>query len=340
MKGPDRLPSQVERWLEAHTIQPVATVVAVSGGPDSVALLRVLAELQTRGRVGPLVAAHLNHQLRGEASDGDEQFVHSLAAELAARGIVVVFRGEKKNIANIASANGANLEATARQVRYAWLGEVAESAGATWVMTGHTANDQAETILHRLLRGTGLQGLRGIAARRALGGGSTLLRPLLTSTRTAVLEYLEAVGQTARHDASNDDVQLTRNRIRHELLPLLTTAYNPAVVPVLCRLAEQADESYRDEEARATDLLAAAERPRAGNLRIFDLPTFATASRSCLRNALRLIWQQESWPVDAMNFQAWERLADVARGHSSTVDLPGKLHARSRGCVVQIGPRS
>src|SRR5207253_9701726 len=114
-----------------------------------------------------------------------------------------------------------NLEATARRVRYDWLSGVARVTGCSWVATGHTADDQAETVLHRLLRGTGLQGLRGIASRRPLAEGVEVVRPLLDVTRTEVLTFLQAEHQPARQERSNADLRFTRNRIRHGLLPHL-----------------------------------------------------------------------------------------------------------------------
>ena len=138
----------------------------------------------------------------------------------------------------------------ARRLRYDWLTRVAGEAGAGWVATGHTANDQAETVLHRLLRGAGLRGLRGIAARRPLAAGVGLVRPLLDATRDEVMAYLEAIGQAYRQDSSNLDPALTRNRIRHQLLPRLAAEYNPQIVAVLGRLAGQAEEVYGAEEER------------------------------------------------------------------------------------------
>ncbi len=140
-------------------------VVAVSGGADSVALLRAL---HAANPPGGLVVAHLNHQLRGAESDGDEAFVRDLADRLRKS-----FHVETLTI----QALGGNLEATARAVRYDWLARVAADTGAGWIATGHTADDQAETVLHRLVRGTGLTGLRGIAGRRSVllsPGGESL----------------------------------------------------------------------------------------------------------------------------------------------------------------------
>jgi tRNA(Ile)-lysidine synthase len=205
------------------------------------------------------------------------------------------------------------------------------------VATGHTADDQAETVVHRLLRGTGLRGLRGIARRRPLAPGVELVRPLLEVTQAEVLAYLEAEGQPFRSDRTNADLGFTRNRIRRDLLPRLAQEYNPAVVDVLCRLAAQAEEVFREEEADARALLAAAERPRAGALVVFDRSTLAGAPRRLVREAFRQVWERESWPLGEMGFDHWERLVAVAFGGAEAVDLPGGVRARGRGRVVQVG---
>ena len=119
-----------------------------------------------------------------------------------------------------------------------WLAEVARKSGARWIATGHTANDQAETILHRLLRGAGLKGLRGIAEQRPLAEGVNLIRPMLGVTRTEVVNYLQVKGQAFRQDSSNFDRRLTRNRIRHELLPLLRKKYQPALDRIILQSME------------------------------------------------------------------------------------------------------
>src|SRR5439155_1463745 len=128
---------------------------------------------------------------------------------------------------------GSNLEAVARELRYDWLMRVAGEAGASFVATGHTADDQAETVMHHLLRGTGLRGLTGIAPRRLLAPQVELIRPLLEVQRTEVLSFLDERKQPYRHDRSNLNLGFTRNRIRHELLPNLADKYNPAVVACL-----------------------------------------------------------------------------------------------------------
>jgi tRNA(Ile)-lysidine synthase len=305
-------------------------VVAVSGGPDSVALFRALRALRPEG---PLVVAHLNHLLRGEESDADEAFVRGLAGPASG----VAFRSDRVDVAARASAEGGNFEQVARRVRYDWLVRVAQQTGARFVATGHTADDQAETVLHRLLRGCGLKGLRGIAARRPLGEGVEAVRPLLRVRRAEVLTYLAAEGQPFRHDRSNADLSLTRNRIRLELLPHLAERYNPAVIEVLCRLAEQAGEAFQEEEARAEALLAAVERPRAGTLLILDRQGLAVQPRNLVREVFRLIWTREGWPAGGMGYEDWDCLAAIVCAEAAAVDLPGGIRATGGERVVQLG---
>jgi tRNA(Ile)-lysidine synthase len=313
-------------------------VVAVSGGADSVALLRALDAARDRLNAIPLVLAHLNHQLRRADSDADEAFVAELHAQLTAAGRPrLLLNCARCDIAAQARAERANLEALARRERYRWLAEVARTHRMKCIATGHTANDQAETVLHRLLRGTGLRGLRGIAPRRELESGLTLLRPLLSATRAEIVAYLQELSQPYREDATNLDRRYTRNRIRHELLPLLAQQYNPAIIRVLTALAEQAQESYAREEAAARSLLIEAELPRAGELLIFDRRRLETAARHEVREMFRRVWTRENWPSGSMDYAAWERLASVVFDDLTAVDLPGHLHARRRERVVQIG---
>jgi tRNA(Ile)-lysidine synthase len=342
-ENPDDKPTGCNPWALSNEVArflstlPTAGpgVAAVSGGPDSVALLRAL--LAVRGDA-PLTLAHLNHQLRGPDSDADEAFVAALHARLIAEGAKLTLRCERIDVAARARRESDNLENVARRVRYGWLAEVARAAGAGWVATGHTADDQAETVLHRLLRGTGLKGLGGIPARRELAPGVEVIRPLLRVTRSEVLAYLRHIGQDFRLDASNADLRFTRNRIRHELLPHLAGHHNPAVVTVLCRLAEQAAEVQGREESAARALLAEAELPRAGPMLVLDRARLSAAPRNLIREAFRLLWRREGWPAGGASFETWERAAAVASGEIPAVDLPGRVRVRRHGRVVQVVP--
>ena len=333
-----RLVRLVRQALACVPEASTGIVVAISGGADSVALLRALEAARDSRDPFHLVLAHLNHQLRGQESDADEQFVADLSDRLiqAGRPKLVLFRA-KRDMAAQAKAERANLEALARRERYRWLVKIAHLTGLKCIATGHTANDQAETVLHRLLRGSGLRGLRGIAPRRELEPGLTLVRPLLDVTRSEILDYLRELSQPFREDASNTDPRYTRNRIRHELLPLLARDYNPAVARVLASLAEQAQEAYATAEAEAFALLKEAELPRAGEMLIFDCRKLQTAPRPQVREMFRQAWTREQWPTGRMDYAAWERLASVVFDDLTAVDLPGHLHARRLERVVQVG---
>jgi tRNA(Ile)-lysidine synthase len=291
--------------------------------------------------LGPLVVAHLNHQLRGNESAADESFVRSLHAQLAdGHNQALRFHCGHENVATRAREERGNLEAVARRVRYEWLVDVANQEQVRFVATGHTANDQAETVLHRLLRGAGLKGLRGIAPMRKLAANVDVVRPMLQTTRAEILAYLDRHGQAYREDSSNRNLGHMRNRIRHELLPRLAQDYNPEIIPVLCRLAEQAGARHRRMATSAAALLAAAELPQAGSILVFDRQRLALASRPQLRGVFRLAWARQGWPEQAMGFDHWDRLAAVASGEMTAVDLPGGIRARLRGRVVQLGPVS
>jgi tRNA(Ile)-lysidine synthase len=340
VKRASRLLREVELFLaRLGDVRPL--VVAVSGGPDSVALLHALATLHGKNPAAPLLVAHLNHQLRGADSDADEHFVRVLVDRMRAEGVTnLEFRSERIDVATQAQVTGDNLENAARKLRYGWLVRIAQEVQARWVATGHTADDQAETVLHRLLRGTGLKGLSGIPARRELAPAIEAIRPLLGVRRSEVLDYLAAMGLSYRQDSTNRDIKLTRNRIRHELLPCLAENYNPKIAEVLCKLAEQATEVSRIEKSQARQLLSEAELPRAGALLIFHRPGLTKASRHLVREMFRLVWAREGWPQGEMSFEHWERLAQVAFGEAAAVDLPGGLRAHCRERVVQIGPVS
>ncbi len=333
-----RLVTLARRCLRSLPERSTGIVVAVSGGADSVALVRALDAARCSRSPLPLVLAHLNHGLRGTDSDVDEESVVHLHADLSSFGRGPVFLSRtRRDIAAEARSERANLEALARRERYRWLAEVARQHGMAIVATGHTANDRAETVLHRLLRGTGLRGLRGIAARRELEPGLTLVRPMLEATRTEILAYLSNLNQSYREDATNRDLRYTRNRLRHELLPLLAERYNPAIVGVLNSLSEQAEAIYRDAEAAAQTLLTEAELPRAGAFLVFQRSPLRSAARHQVREMFRLLWLREKWPLGAMDYAAWDRVAAVVFGEQNAVDLPGRLRVRSLDRVVQVG---
>src|SRR5882724_4169134 len=216
--------------------------VAVSGGADSVALLRLFVEL--REMLGVVVCvAHFNHQLRGKASDADERF----AARLAAHHGLEFFVG-RDNIAAKAKRERANLEDAARRARYAFFEQMVKDGRVSRVAVAQTADDQAETVLAHMMRGTGLAGLAGIHPE-----AGSVFRPLLGIRRAALRAYLQEKRQKWREDASNRDKTRTRARIRHKLMPFFENTFQGPIVEHLCQLAELAreDNTYLDLAARA-----------------------------------------------------------------------------------------
>jgi len=213
-------------------------LVALSGGPDSVALLLVLQELKERLSLG-LSAAHVNHQLRGKESEQDEQFVQDLCRQLS-----IPIEVRRVDTRQAVRESGENLESCARRLRYDFLFEMAQKQGSR-VATGHTLNDQAETFLMKLIRGAGPAGLSGISPLRVNWMGTpgtplsvTVVRPLLGTVHQDVLVYLEDQNQTYRVDSSNQDLSLDRNWVRHQLIPLLEEKLNPALLEALQRSTE------------------------------------------------------------------------------------------------------
>jgi tRNA(Ile)-lysidine synthase len=239
--------------LDISLLRPgLRLAVGLSGGADSVALLRALAARSAElGLV--LHVAHLHHGLRGAEADGDLEFCRALAAKLG-----VPFHEARVDVAAEVGANpetgkaAESIEEAARRLRYAWFRELMAAGEVDAVATAHTLDDQAETVLAKFLRGAWTEGLAGIAPKlETAEAGGCIVRPLLAVTRAEIEAYLRALGQDWREDSTNRHMSFTRNRIRHELLPLLER-WNPQLRQHLTQLATLA----RDEEVWWTGELA------------------------------------------------------------------------------------
>src|SRR5436190_254709 len=227
---------------QQQLLQPGTRVaVACSAGADSVALLRLLLEL--REELGIVLSvAHFHHQIRGAEADADEQFVTDLAARFQ-----LEFHSGSGDVPAHAVAQRISIETAARELRHQWFAELVRQGKADKIATAHTLDDQAETVLMRILRGTGARGLAGIAPSQK---AKNLVRPLLETSRHEIENHLKAIGQSWREDSSNLDLDHTRNRIRHTLLPLLERDFNPAIRHTLADLADlaQAEDEYWNNE--------------------------------------------------------------------------------------------
>lgn len=278
-------------------------IVAVSGGGDSVGLLRILHRLApSTGLI--LSAAHLNHGTRAEASQADADFVAELAGALGIPCDVGRWRPNRAG----------HFEVDARRARYAWLTETARARGASAVAVGHTSDDQAETILHRIIRGTGPRGLAGIPERRTLAADPqvTLVRPLLAVGRREIHGLLADLGQTFREDSTNTDLARTRSRIRHDLIPKIQAEYNPRIAEALNRLGQLASASNEVVAARIDEFEVSVIREATPNRVVIDRTTFNTLGPFLAIELLRRAWNRAGWPEREMSTARWERLHEFA----------------------------
>jgi tRNA(Ile)-lysidine synthase len=248
---------------EHHWARPGQRIgVAVSGGADSVAQLSLLLEL--RERLGIVLSVvHFNHKLRGRASDADEKFVANLAA-----GHRLLFHIDREDISSKSKRERANLEDTARRARYGFFERLVAEGKLDKIAVAHTANDQAETVLAHIFRGTGLAGLGGIHPE--LG---CVFRPLLKFRRAELRAYLRERRQTWREDATNRDTKRTRARIRLKIMPALEKHFQPAVLEHLCRLADlaRADDGWLTFSANVRVGALAKEKGKEVRISVADL---------------------------------------------------------------------
>ena len=307
--------TRVEKALSHHRGRGV--VVAVSGGADSVGLLCLLRALGDEFELR-LSVAHLDHGVRGETSRADAEFVAELAHSL----------GLPFDLGTWTPARPAHFEADARKARYDWLVEVAKRREASCVAVGHTRDDQAETILHRILRGTGPRGLSGMRRRRPLIKGVTLIRPLLDVGRAEVRDYLGSIGQSFREDASNNDLARTRNRIRHDLLPKLAAEYNPRAAEALARLGALASDGVarasRRVERIAREAVISAD-PGEIVIRRAPLDALTQVMRA---EVFRAAWRRAGWPEGRMTAARWLRLANTPAGWEGRYAVARRIEVR------------
>lgn len=328
-------------WPRSHW-RDLTVLAAVSGGADSVALLRGLAALatadaaRTKGNinassgaadpVGRLVVAHFHHGLRGAEADADLQFVVDLCQSLGLECVIGradPADSEERNPSEPVCRSVSDLkpqtpslkpssEAASRDARYRFLIATAQRLGARYVAVAHTADDQAETVLHHILRGTGLAGLSGMPRARELADGIALVRPLLGVRRSAARAYLAEIGQSFREDSSNVENAYTRNRLRNELLPVLANDYNPQIIEALLRLGALASDAQELIVAQATELLERSVGGRESGRLTFRAAHFTNTPRHLIREMLTLAWREQRWPLAAMGHNEWTDLAEMA----------------------------
>jgi len=294
-------------------------VVAVSGGSDSVALLRLMHDARREGKLPPIHVAHLHHGIRDVAADADARFVQDLAESLelpvTIETVDVPAHGRERRI---------SLEHAARECRYAFLQRTACDIGAPWVVLGHTADDQLETVLHHILRGAGVHGLAGMPPTRPIARNSdiAIARPLIDRTRSELVDWLHRIDQSWRTDHTNLDTTYTRNRIRHRLIPVLEASWPD----IRSDVAAFAREMRELDDLLATRAAAWVDRNAVDVLSVSDLAALDEPVLSYVIRELIARTLGDLRRIDAVHVRMIMDLAFTGRAGSS-LDLP-------RGLVV------
>jgi tRNA(Ile)-lysidine synthase len=304
-------------------------VVAVSGGPDSVALLRILALLTNEYQLR-LTTAHLNHGLREAEADGEEAFVRRLSADM---GIPCVCK--RMDVRALQRVRRRSLEEIGREERYRFLRETADQCGAMKIAVGHHRDDQAETVLLHLLRGSGMEGLRGILPVR----DGRIIRPLLEVGRAEILEFLRSEGIGYRLDSSNESALFLRNRIRNELIPELALRYNPQLIEGLCRMAgiiRREDDYLRDVIRQIIDrwgIVAGFE-----NIEI-PLRDFRALHEAIQGRIIKHLLEDASSSRNGIGYRHIEAVLDLARrtcSRNASLNLPFRIRVEYERDILRI----
>ncbi len=321
----NRFLETVEKTIVKHDMfhRGERVLAAVSGGPDSMAMLHVLIALIPRFSFS-LGIAHLNHSLRGEDSDNDAAFVASRAERL---GLQVYLA--KENVKAYQKENRLSLEDAARQVRYNYLFNTAREHGYTKIALGHTRNDNAELVLMNLIRGSGKTGLAGIPPVR----GQMIIRPILGVSRAEVIEFLDNNGLAYVSDRSNEDINFLRNRVRHELIPLLNKEYSPNIINTLDRTAAilREDDIWSEDTVRPLfEKMIINKSENKITLSVQDLKAVHPATgRRIVRMGIRSV----KGDLRRITFSHVDSVISLMENKSPSgrLDLPDRIRAGIRG---------
>ncbi len=301
-------------------------VVGCSGGGDSVALTRLLNDLQRRhSQAGFLVIAHLNHRLRGDASDHDQAFVADLAERL-----------ELSIDVGVAERHGPTDEESLRRRRLRFFSDVAARRGARYVALGHTSDDQVETVLHHLMRGTGPNGLTGMASHRPLDQDFVLVRPMLGLSRKQIRDALTEIDQAWCEDASNRSNAYTRNWIRNEVLPLMRQRF-PGVDGAITRAAGSIA-TWQDHLHRSArkwiDTAVRIDRPVSNSpAESVDIDSQNLPDDGVIIAGVSMVWDDAGWSRGGMTSDHWNRIVTMLRSPPTAgpqANLPGDIRFHVR----------
>ncbi|MEG6520639.1 tRNA lysidine(34) synthetase TilS [Desulfotomaculum sp. 1211_IL3151] len=295
-------------------------IVGVSGGPDSVVLLHILYCLEKRLGIS-LYAAHLNHMFRGEEAKGDALFVQAICSQW---GIPCI--SEERDVPAYARCNGLSSQVAARELRYQFFCDVLHKAQGHKIALAHHANDQAESVLMNIFRGSGLKGLGGIAPMR----DNLYIRPLLKIRRDEIEQYCQQHGLSYRIDSSNLKTKYRRNKLRHHLIPLLEKDYAPGIVAILSRMADQIREEDEFLEGLAYEMYQKVLLDMNGSALVLNRKELMNQSTVLLRRIIRIAYQQLHGTKQGIAFEHVDNLINHLKrgGAERMIEMPAGIKVR------------
>jgi tRNA(Ile)-lysidine synthase len=309
---------------------------AVSGGPDSVAMLHILKELNDVQQMGwKIHVAHVNHGLRGKASDEDEEFAKTLAEKLS-----LPYHSTTVDVKALHEKEKKTLEEAGRELRHDYLAKVALEINAQKIALAHNLDDQAETILHRILRGTGLRGLKGMAPIRVISKKADLfvVRPMIEIERYEIEAYLREKGIAYKTDLSNFDTSITRNKIRHKLFPMLESEFNPRVKMALVKLGQTSGSFYLLLREIANEVYENTKMISGEGEVCLSVEEFSKLPPAIQTLIIDRAVKTVLGRVPQLNFEHYLEIISLCgeHGYQKAIRLPRGLEARREGYILKI----
>ena len=307
-------------------------LLCVSGGADSIALLNALSQLHSNP-ADSIFAVHVNHQWRGDDSIADAQFV-AQACEAVSVSLTTISASDYPELSQ------ERTEQAARELRYQAFGDVARELGARYVVTAHTSDDQVETVIDRVLRGTGVLGLSGIPRTREIAHGIAMIRPMLGVSRCEVEAFLDDHGISFREDQSNEDSSYMRNRIRNELLPLIERDYQSDARSAILRLSGLASDLNDFIQSHVDQLIPAVVVVDHDKEVVIETAKFDDLADYIKGQLLISVWDCKGWPRREMGREQWQRVIDLASSESGIDELPGAIRAKKHDGQLSLTRRA
>lgn len=317
--------------MERCTVSGHGMLLAVSGGADSMAMLHGLVEIWKQSSDGRIAVAHLNHGLRDAESDQDARFVEDTCSVLGVKCIV-----ERLVPGTLDVDSRGSLEESARKARYEFLSRTARSLNLPVILTAHHQQDQTETLIFNILRGTGLRGLCGIPEVRELAPGLHVVRPLLKLSPVVIRDFVRRRGIVFREDSSNSTSQFTRNQIR-QVLNSMPKEGSDSLGTFLQALSDQAAHTMRAIDELSALMIQGAVREGSDHQVQLDCKELLRWPEPLVRHALILLWTRKRWPRQQMNAAQWERLSGAAlTGAPRRWTFPGGITSIVRRKILTL----